>query len=306
MNAAESVLWEVWVDQFAAHRTAYVLDSRETIHEPITPQLCEAYARDGHAISGYLAALGPNGGFVTSMGAIDIDTTIEDAVAIRRTLTEHGVRTLMALSRRGAHLWVWSLGDGEHQSQQYLPVPASRMRRGLQAAVDLTIKDAEVRSHIEVFPKHSDSAFGVGALRMPLFQHPKTGVVYPVVNEAGAETTDRLEAYRWTIPMDTPYNALYGLGGAKPTDVTYPTDLGRQRRPVPRVEGPGVTSLLHAMGQTKAQPGRSVRCPFHEDRHASLSVSTDDQRVWCKAPACPIHNGGRGIGSLALAKLKAV
>ena len=34
------------------------------------------------------------------------------------------------------------------------------------------------------------------------------------------------------------------------------------------------------------QPGRSIRCPAHDDSSPSLSISKDDDRVWCHVPAC--------------------
>jgi len=63
-------------------------------------------------------------------------------------------------------------------------------------------------------------------------------------------------------------------------------------------------ALLSSMGIPRVRVGGNVRCPFHDDRHASLSISQDDQRVWCKSPTCPAYNGGRGLGSLALAKMR--
>jgi hypothetical protein len=198
-----------------------------------------------------------------------------------------------------------------------MPVPASRLRKGLQAAVDLAVpsvtctecppeRPAHVtRAHVDVFPKRSASPMGAGALRMPLFEHPKTKRVYPVLAPDGTEVTDRLAAYELTIPLDTPYEALYALGGMRTPPKAYPTDLGRLRRSTAIVEGPGVVAILSAMGVGGTlAPGRNVRCPFHEDKHASLSIAKDDQRVWCKAPTCPAYNGGRGLGSLALGKLR--
>jgi hypothetical protein len=265
--------------------------------------MCDQAQRTGHAISGYLATRDPTGKWVTGMGAIDVDTDLDDARAVRATLAAHGIASLLAHSRRGAHLWVWTMGDGTNGSERFMLVPAARVRRGLQAAVDLTIADAERRAHIEVFPKKAASLGGVGGLRMPLFRHPKTGTIYPVEDMDGHQTTHRLAAYNWTIPMDSPYNALYALGGATTTPVRWSGSYGPQTAPQRLPEGPGVVALLATMGLANAVPGRNVRCPFHEDRHASLSIAADDQRAWCKAPTCPAYNGGRGLGSLALAKV---
>jgi hypothetical protein len=318
MTPAQHVLWDLWITTFAATKAAFVVDSVRTVSDRLlTPQMCAQAEATGHSISGYLAApFEGKGGFYTTVAAIDVDTTFEDAKLIEDFLRRSNVFPLLVRSRRGAHIWVWTHGDGRHQTEKYMPVPASRLRKGLQAAVDLAVpsvtctecppdRPAHVtRAHIEVFPKRSASLFGVGALRMPLFKHPKTKRVYPVIGPDGKGVTDRLAAYRLTIDMDTPYEALYLLGGMRTPPVTYPTALGRLRRSVAKPEGPGVVALLASMGITRVRVGGNVRCPFHDDRHASLSISQDDQRVWCKSPTCPAYNGGRGLGSLALAKMR--
>lgn len=47
-----------------------------------------------------------------------------------------------------------------------------------------------------------------------------------------------------------------------------------------------VTAALAARYGLAARPGRSVRCPVHDDRHASLSILRDDRRAICHAPTC--------------------
>jgi hypothetical protein len=317
MTPAEYVLWDLWITTFAATKAAFVVDSNRTITEyQLTPEMCAQAEATGHSISGFMAAPWEDHGMHTTVGAIDVDTTIGDARSVRDFLEASGVRTLMVRSRRGAHLWVWTVGDGKHQTEKYMPVPASRLRKGLQTAVDLAVpsvtctecppdRPAHVtRAHIDVFPKRSASPMGAGALRMPLFKHPKTKRVYPVLAPDGTEVIDRLAAYNLTLPLDTPYEALYALGGMRTPPKPYPTALGRLRLRTATPEGPGVVAILASMGVDRVVPGRNVRCPFHDDRHASLSIAKDDQRVWCKAPACPAYNGGRGLGSLALAKMR--
>jgi hypothetical protein len=304
VSPAEQVLWDLWLGTFAARTDAFVVDSARTVRHPLTPDVCERAASSGHAISGYLAVRASDSEpFTTHVGGIDVDTNVDDALTIQTFLTEHGINTLLALSRRGAHLWTWTHGDGLHGTERYMPINAATVRAGLQAGVNLAITDPEVREHIEVFPKASDSAFGVGALRMPLFKHPKTGLVYDVVGPDGKPSSDRLEVYNWATEVHSPVEALRRLAGAIPAHVAYPTALGPQRRPSPQAEGPGVAALLHRKGLDVTPGKTAARCPFHDDKHGSLSVAKDDQRIWCKAPTCPAYNGGRGLGSLALAKL---
>jgi hypothetical protein len=67
-------------------------------------------------------------------------------------------------------------------------------------------------------------------------------------------------------------------------------------RPAPQREmgdTGSVSDALIARGVLNARPGRTVRCPAHEDRRASLSILRDDRRAICKAASCPWS--GRGV-----------
>jgi hypothetical protein len=54
-----------------------------------------------------------------------------------------------------------------------------------------------------------------------------------------------------------------------------------------------VSDALIACGVSNAKPGRTVRCPAHPDRHASLSILRDDRRAICKSASCLWS--GRGV-----------
>ncbi len=64
----------------------------------------------------------------------------------------------------------------------------------------------------------------------------------------------------------------------------------------PAVRGPwdpgSVSAALIARGVLNAKPGRTVRCPQHDDRAASLSILPDDKRAICKG-SC--EWSGRGV-----------
>lgn len=64
----------------------------------------------------------------------------------------------------------------------------------------------------------------------------------------------------------------------------------------PAVRGPwdpgSVSAALIARGVLNAKPGRTVRCPAHDDKHASLSILPDDRRAICKG-SC--EWAGRGV-----------
>jgi hypothetical protein len=62
-----------------------------------------------------------------------------------------------------------------------------------------------------------------------------------------------------------------------------------------------VSDVLRRDYGTEARPGRAVRCPFHDDKHPSLAIFTDDRRAYCHAPSCWAHNDGRGRDAWDLA-----
>lgn len=280
-------LLDLYIHTFSAHLHAYVKDSHFTVKEPLTPEVAlAAFGVGGFSVSGYLA-VEHDGNWVTQVGAIDFDTDegLAQGADVQATLAPMGIPSILVESRRGSHLWVLC----------QKVIPASVMTRALGNALALCSLPTD---HIEVFPKRSTNAFGVGALRMPLMRHPKTGKVYPV--HADGLIVKVLDLMLLAASSESPENALRSLAGPEADTGHYPRLRGPYvMRPRRRDEAPSAVELLDAMG-VSAAPGRSVRCPFHEDQHASLSVSPDDQRVWCHAPACPIHNDGRGLGTFSL------
>lgn len=60
-----------------------------------------------------------------------------------------------------------------------------------------------------------------------------------------------------------------------------------------------VSEVLRRDYGIEARPGKAVRCPFHEDRHPSLSVLPDDRRVYCHAPSCRLSGRGADAWDLA-------
>lgn len=64
-----------------------------------------------------------------------------------------------------------------------------------------------------------------------------------------------------------------------------------------------VSDALIARGVLNARPGRTVRCPAHDDLHASLSILQDDRRAICKSSSCPWS--GRGVWAADIAAVPA-
>ena len=289
--------FDLYIGHFAAQDGSWVRQnagdgSKWTVHATLMPEtIHEAFTGGRYSVSGFTARTSLEGVVETHVGAIDFDTAdgAEQARATRTLLADMGVGSMLVASRRGAHLWVWSEGR---------PIWASLMRRALTNALTLQgIEDPKV----EVFPKRSGGTYGCGALRMPLMRHPGTGVRYPVEGPKGAIT--RVQDVVWlAVDVTSPPDALRALAGPEPVDTPYPRWNAVYGRPRGLSDDASITSLLASVGLSSG-PGRSVRCPFHDDRHASLSVADDDQRAWCKAPECPLHNDGRGIGSRGLRRL---
>ena len=121
----------------------------------------------------------------------------------------------------------------------------------------------------------------------------------------------RMLAYRPTVaPWPKGAGARDLIGGADPIIGAFqvawlieewslpigrpgpPITLQTRPRLMPHDTG-SVSEALIARGVVNAKPGRTVRCPAHHDRHASLSVLRDDRRAICKSGDCPWS--GRGV-----------
>jgi hypothetical protein len=82
--------------------------------------------------------------------------------------------------------------------------------------------------------------------------------------------------------------------------------MSRDRRRRVRLFNETVTVsevLARDFGVPNAAPGRTVRCPRHDDRHPSLSVFPDDRRAMCHSAGCVLNGDGRGHDAWGLARL---
>ena len=307
MTPSQRAVIDLYLGSFAARHAAYVKNSSAHIPEPLDPELAyAALGSGGFSISGYMARWIEHKDqrhCLTHVGAIDFDMEdgLDQAKNVQATMAETGIRSLLVSSRRGGHLWISTVGhDTVHDSMVGM-VPAAYVRRALRAALKLTgIDDPKA----EIFPKKSRSDWGVRALRMPLMRHPKTGIRYPAY-DGGREVTriTPLVEMMADVQAGTPFKAVSALAGPDEADITYPSPTGPYRRPSSATgDTPGVTELLNARYGLQTTAGRTIRCPFHDDHHASLQIAGDDERLWCKAPECDMYNDGRGVGSVALSK----
>lgn len=305
MDAAASVLLDLYAGQFAARHDGFVQDSGVHINEDLTGAVIASAMKHGRSISGYMARPEIDDSIRTHLGAIDFDEgTLEDVIAVEETLRAHLIYPLRVASRRGHHLWVFINGTERSGSGSlFATMPALTVSRALNHALRLTVPELHKSGKAEVFPKPTHGNWPGGTLRMPLMQHPKSGVVYPVYDEDGAvlvegNTRKDLETLMlYVAGLTTDHGAVNLFAGKAP--VEYPKGLNDHATPRVMDDGPSCTALLATMG-VEAQAGKATHCPFHSDKRKSLSVALDDERVWCKAPHCEAYNNGSGLGSIQL------
>jgi hypothetical protein len=161
---------------------------------------------------------------------------------------------LLERSRRGGHLWLFhSLVDWQTAHD-----------RGVALAASVGLGD------IEVYPKYC----GVHAVRMIGTRHPKTGLIYPIVEPSTGEMLD--------LP-----SALSGIAPTRlecsPTS-SMPAPISVSRSPEHANEDFEVLAgLLGQLTELKiyAPFKASGRCPWHDDGSPSLYVK--GRRFHCLA-----------------------
>jgi hypothetical protein len=269
-------------------------DSWISVAEAPSPEaLRGALIGKGSAISGLFL----DGSSRTHLGGVDVDyedgwTTV---LGIGRALADAGVSAWIEHSRRGGHVWVvlnW-------------PVPAVVVRRCLMAAVQKAGYDPH-DPKIEIRPDtdRKTSPYAGRMLRLPYVPHPLTGERHPLLDP----TTEQ--------PIAQEASEFHLV--AKLADAERVSDLAELYIPAaitptylaPRAGNDYDDSvsavLIELFGVLNAEPGRSVRCPLHDDHRPSMNIARDDRRAWCHAPACIAYEDGRGITAWQLRHLAGV
>lgn len=275
------------------------------VREPLTGEIVLAgLTGKGPSISGYMIAPGS----VSHVLAIDFDTDegLEQAFTLARYMN---FPSYVETSRRGAHLWCIL--------DRVMPAITIRAAaRALLQGAGLPSDD----SHIEIRPgsDHVDAEWhqhvsgavvgtGLGhALRLPLMPHPKTGkrgrVMFPSGTQAGSTVAEFILAIDWA---DSELIRTWSERWKRPPVTHLPADK-RNPRDYPEDTSSASEILASLWGVTNARPGRSVRCPAHDDRVASLNILPDDRRALCMAGGCLLNNDDHGRGTYELTKLAPV
>jgi hypothetical protein len=278
---------------------AYIGNSWMAIREEITPAVVVAALtrRPMLPLSAYM--LTPES--ASHVLALDLDTEdgLGAACRVQRVMANAGVPAYVEPSRRGAHLWCTLATE---------PLPGIVLRRALRTF----LADAGVAPSpkVELRPGQDrlpgPDSLG-SALRLPTMPHPLTRQRYPMHDSSGTSLGLKLAPLLLAIDL-APAGPI--LAAAErwqdPTRLKTQTRQLGEPSPIAAFNAAiGVSQVLvRDWGVAHAVPGRSVRCPAHDDRSPSLSIARDDSRAWCHAPACDLHGpDGAGHDAYSLATL---
>ena len=294
--AARTDVYSQWVPDLSGWRP---------VREPLTTEVVLAgLTGRGPSISGFMIAPGST----SHLFALDYDRDdgLELAEGLAVFMDDNGLPAYVETSRRGAHLWCIL--------DRALPAVAIRasVRGLLQSAGQPDDPHIEVRpgsDHVDAeWHKHVSGAVvgdGLGhALRLPFMPHPKTGKVGIMRDASGARlgpsVADVLLSVEWaSADLLLPWAERW----RRPPVRHIPTDKQFREKPFPEDDSSASDILRELWGATRAAPGRSIRCPAHDDKVASLSILRDDRRVICKAGSCVLNNDDHGRGTYELRKM---
>jgi hypothetical protein len=269
-------------------------DHWQAVREPLTPDKILQAFETSSPLSAYL--LDTDSRSHVACLDIDRDDGYELGKAFGRRLSQLGGIGYIERSARGCHFWIpleW-------------PLPAVLIRRALRALIAEAGLPDDRKIELRPASDRLNDEDSLGhCIRMPTMPHQRTHKRYRLVSNGGEIMSGKLVEMMLDIepcPVAIFHDAaerapLPKLTGA-PKDLRFPHG--------PPAETDSVSEILRNLwGVPNAQPGRAVRCPAHDDRHPSLSIAKDDQRVWCKSGSCLLSGDGgeRGLGAHQLTKL---
>lgn len=265
-----------------------------------TAPLTVAAVWDAFQTRGTVGAYHPGADGMTHIGVLDLDR--DDGATIAATIAAKlgadGVPAYIEPSREGrAHLWV--PGPMLPARVWTLALLAAANGAGYQA----TSAGELARTHgIELRP---DGSGGYGkAMRLPGMVNPKDGKRYPMLAPDGSPLGTKVAEWLGAIDQASA-DSILTLAERCPQPEPEPIRPGRSSSYRRADDGPDVSAILAGLGVRNPQPGRSVRCPFHDDRNASMSIAHHGRWVWCHSPGCIAHADGRGLAAADLARIGA-
>jgi hypothetical protein len=294
---ARNDVYSAWVEEVKGWRP---------VREPLTGEIVLAgLTGTGPSISGYMIAPDSE----SHVFAYDFDTDIGygQAVTLARYMALVHLPAYVETSRRGAHLWC--------VMDEVLP--AVTIRRAMRALlVGAGLPDNDV--HIELRPgsDHVDAKWhphvagavvgdGLGhALRLPMMPHPKTGQKGRMLDcderSIGRTTAEAILAIEWAKGSEIrSWSERWKPKVRLTPKYKIPKDFPEDTSTASEI-------LASLWGVHNARAGRSVRCPAHDDKVASLNILPDDKRALCMAGGCLLNNDDHGRGTYELRTLAPV
>jgi hypothetical protein len=251
----------------------------------------------GQSVSIY--SVGPDGRAQTATIDFDASDGLKLARLVAMAMIEAGVVAYIEPSRGGrAHL-VLTIDDR---------LQAAVLRRFMRWALAGAGIDPS-NPKIELFPA-SDGAPEPGrvgrCIRGPMMPNPKNGISYPLLDPRTMEPLGRTFDEILAAIAQARASLIVELAGPEPE-----AKPSVARNTPPKIaafnEAYPVSSVLEELwGVENAEPGRSIRCPAHDDVHPSLAIFDDDRRVLCYAPECVLNNDGRGRDAYDLFQLSPI
>ncbi len=263
-----SVQGEHWYAVREELTVARILDGLRRVRPPVS-----AYMDDREGNTHVLAV------------DFDRDDGWDLGLRLARVIAADGGRPYVERSRRGCHLWATSE-----------VLPGETVRRALRYWLGRVDREAARDPKVEVMPmavQRGPETVG-HSLRLPLMPHQRTGERHPLCDPDGKPVGGTLGETMLAV-ADTPAAVVRAAAEKVKVGVTEISVPPWARHP--QREGGDVVAILQEHGVQRAAPGRTVRCPLHEDGSASMTISRDSERVWCHAPHCDAYNDGRGLGA---------
>jgi len=282
-----------YIDLFAGRNDDFFFYSTFDRHDTPArrPLTCGDIVRGLHGTGPTVSVLFLRNDNTAQVAAVDADGEDgwEVIVDLAHSLTANGIACAIERSRRGGHLWV--VVDA--------PLPAVMIRHALHVAIALAGHDP-ADPEIEVRPETDQkrSPYGGGHLRGPMMPHRTTGETWPLLDPFTLKPlgADWLEAVE-TFPI-TNNGAVVSLASAWQAPVVETRPKREPYRGTSKVAAFNAEVTIWDVlerwypGLLRGTAARQARCPFHDDRRASVSIYAGGTKIKCHAAGCIL--AGRG------------
>lgn len=298
---------EELIARFAGRHDAYVRwtgNRYVTVRAPLTPVVVRTALRDAVPIGAYF--LTPDS--TSHVAALDLDRSDgwDLGCQIGAWLWTVDVPAYVERSRDGrAHLWI-TVAPGSTSLSSGLP--GISLRYALRATLQTMSLDALRGIELRPGSDRLGRPDGLGhSLRLPTMPHKDTGERHPLCDPRSGSPIAPLGGLLSTLEFASTGRVVELAERYRPPSPDSARLIGpsrgrREDGPIGRFNAQvGVCEVLRREFTVEnARPGRTIRCPAHDDRQPSLSIARDDSRVWCHSPGCALSAEGRGQDAYGL------